>query len=816
MALLVVAIMVVSAFILMAPAAAPASAPVALAPAGDVADAQAGVLARQVTYTVSNIGESYVKDSRDIDGARGLHNSTPGLPGWWADRKALYSDTIVHNSYPFWVAYNPESSYNSYTSVTHMAYGTYSFYRFTMDATDISTVATGPNKDPLYLPVLGGLAADGGTVQLNWHLTYMTSADVAAIQAGTSYVNSYYGVRSSDVNFGGAYANDGWYIEHSGKMTFDVAAAKKFLGLPGIGSLITEFNTANTPPTSRDPGPLNASWGAHYLAEGGPGAIYDTIAAYDYAINSGPVLYFLKVDPSSTPTSLTLRMWGYSWGGEVLMMRYLDVQGLMKDFEGWSEDYYFNATISSASANIHTRSTMAYHITTWKDPSYWGAAWMVEAQHYDYNDLDGIWLSRFTPYMSYRGYTPLRTQWEAGTNAIGTETAFWNTPHVWNLASGEQLVVKLPTGQTMGYMPYKGTVSDTFPKQGGGNDAKAVEMNQHVQTGEMVLGPGTFPSLLYSATYYNAKTKTLTINGPTSFSRNADNLFPELNETGSPMFLLDISPVSDYVLTMPAGPYTVGVAYPLTVTAKDVLGATVATNFTVNLAASAGVTLGATTHTFVPGDAGVWSTTVTFTTGGGKTITAADSRFSLDVTGSITVPVDAYTLNLVAGWNFVSVPRIGFGYRASNIGLLNGDVVAGYNSGAQSYNRSYTKGVSPAFKDFWIMPNEGYWIFTGQAETLYLQGTDPAGTTQTKVVNVPVTGGWYIFGLASLKTTYKASNVPSWYTGASVQIVAGYDAVTKTYKTWTPGSPPFKDFALVPGQAYWLYVSGSGTLSYAG
>jgi hypothetical protein len=164
----------------------------------------------------------------------------------------------------------------------------------------------------------------------------------------------------------------------------------------------------------------------------------------------------------------------------------------------------------------------------------------------------------------------------------------------------------------------------------------------------------------------------------------------------------------------------------------------------------------------------------------------------------------------------VSVPRIGFGYRASNIGLLNGDVVAGYNSGAQSYNRSYTKGVSPAFKDFWIMPNEGYWIFTGQAETLYLQGTDPAGTTQTKVVNVPVTGGWYIFGLASLKTTYKASNVPSWYTGASVQIVAGYDAVTKTYKTWTPGSPPFKDFALVPGQAYWLYVSGSGTLSYAG
>jgi hypothetical protein len=420
--------------------------------------------------------------------------------------------------------------------------------------------------------------------------------------------------------------------------------------------------------------------------------------------------------------------------------------------------------------------------------------------------------------MPYRGYTPLRDYWMPGVNNIGAQVAYYNTPHLWNLASGETFTMKLPTGQNMGYMPYNGVVSDTFPKNGGGNDAKAVEMNQHTLAGEMVLGPGTFPNTLFSPTYYNAKTKTISIVGPTSFPRNP-NPAPEysfLNLTGSPMFMLDISPVSEYALSLPAGPYTQGVPYTLTVTAKDVLGVAVATNFTVNLVASAGVTLGATTHTYSPAENGVWTTTVTFTSAGGKTISAADQRFSLDVTGSITVPVDAFALNLVPGWNLVSVPRTGFGYRASTLGLLTGDVVAGYSSVTQTYNRSYTKGTSPPFKDFWIMPNEGYWIFAGQAETLYLQGSDPTGAPQSKSITVPAGGGWALFGMSSLKTTYKASTLASWYTGGVIDVVAVYDPVTKTYKTWTPGSPPFKDFALAAGQGYWIHCTASGTVSYTG
>jgi len=270
---------------------------------------------------------------------------------------------------------------------------------------------------------------------------------------------------------------------------------------------------------------------------------------------------------------------------------------------------------------------------------------MLEAQHYDYNDYDGTyWMSRFTPYSSYDvpgpgAHTPLRTQWEPGTNNFGTDVAFWQTPHVFDLAAGETLSIKLPTGNTMGYMPYKGTVSDVFPKNGGGNDAKAVEMNTHQQWGEMVLGPGTFPSSLFSASYYDASSKTLTMVGPTTLARDTSTVgYPELNQTGSPKFMFDISPVSTYQMDVVGGMPTGPGVYTLTVTAKNISGNTVTTwNGTVNLAVTGPATLGASTHLFVPGDNGVWQTTLTITGAGTISVTTTDSLFTLDVTDTIVI-----------------------------------------------------------------------------------------------------------------------------------------------------------------------------------
>jgi hypothetical protein len=59
----------------------------------------------------------------------------------------------------------------------------------------------------------------------------------------------------------------------------------------------------------------------------------------------------------------------------------------------------------------------------------------------------------------------------------------------------------------------------------------------------------------------------------------------------------------------------------------------------------------------------------------------------------------------------------------------------------------------------------------------------------------------------------KASNLKASFTGGTVSVIASYDPITRTYKSYV-GSPP-SDFYLVPGQAYWMYVTASGTLSYS-
>ena len=627
-----VAIMVGAAFVMLVPLSKEhASAPVDDTPTHTQANE------REVTYTISNIGESYLKDSRDVAGARGIHGSTPGLSDWWTLRKDAYSDTIAHNAYPYSVAYQSESGFNSYSKVAHLSYGTYGFYRFTFEAKNLTTVATGATKDPLYLPTLGGLALDGGTVHLNWRITYLTTTDVTSMLAGTHYANTYYGVTPAQLAPLGtpSFANDGWYVEHSGTMDFDVAAAKKFLNVAGA-DLRTAFTAANVG------GALNISFWNHYWTEGGIDAIYDTTACYDYAISAGPTnTYFLKLDPSSTATNLVLRLWGYMWGSEALMTRYLDVQGLLHNFIPWPEDWYFNATITPTGANVVSRMAAVYHMTTWKDTNWWGPAYMLEAVHNDYNDQGAGWVPRFYDYMAYAtSYSPTRQQWEPGTNDIGTETAYVVTPALWNLGSYEKLIVKLPTGPHVGYIPYKGSVIDTFPKNGGGNDAKVAEMNTHQLWGELVLGPGTLPSALYGNTYYNATNKILTINGPTTWTGNMNPHagYTTLYETGVPKLMFDVAKVSNYQMDVVGGMPTGPGVYTLRVTAKNISGTTVTDwNGTVNLAVTGLATLGASTHAFIVGDSGIWQTTLTITGMGIITVTTTDSLFTLDVTDTITI-----------------------------------------------------------------------------------------------------------------------------------------------------------------------------------
>jgi hypothetical protein len=97
---------------------------------------------------------------------------------------------------------------------------------------------------------------------------------------------------------------------------------------------------------------------------------------------------------------------------------------------------------------------------------------------------------------------------------------------------------------------------------------------------------------------------------------------------------------------------------------------------------------------------------------------------------------------------------------------------------------------------------------------LTLVGDTPTDT-QSRTITVPSDGGWAILGFASLNTTWHARDIPAMYSVAgSITTVATWDPVTKAYTSWLSVIPTINNFALVPGQAYWILCGESGTLSY--
>jgi hypothetical protein len=437
------------------------------------------------------------------------------------------------------------------------------------------------------------------------------------------------------IGFGGGDANDGWWTELHGKMDFNRAAATKFLDIPDTGDLVADFNTANAA------GAVNAAWAAHWITDGKNTiglSKYNTYCTYDYVIDSGTVDAWLTVDPDSTANKLILRIWGHAWGYEILMNRMLESVGVGKYFQNYPEDVYFNGTAGPNGADLFVRQTAVYHMLAWKDMSVYAAAWNMDTWHTDgcmntAANPASTWASRYAPFGPATN-RPQKMEWSPGTVNYQSRVMYWQAPQGFNLTANEKVVVQLPNGLPgIGVTPYKGA-ADTI------NQAKATEIRTNSFWGEVVLGHG-YPSWLYSSTYYNGVTKTITLQGPLTLNNdpNENPTYPNKNETGTPDFVFAVSKVSSYLVEMvnPQATYTTATSYDVRVTAKNFTGVTVTTwNGTVNLASNnAGTVFGSSSHTFVPGDSGVWTTTVVFGEGRSNTyINATDSSFPLDVNGA--------------------------------------------------------------------------------------------------------------------------------------------------------------------------------------
>jgi hypothetical protein len=180
-----------------------------------------------------------------------------------------------------------------------------------------------------------------------------------------------------------------------------------------------------------------------------------------------------------------------------------------------------------------------------------------------------------------------------------------------------------------------------------------------------------------------------------------------------------------------------------------------------------------------------------------------------------TVQPRSFVLSLATGWNFVSAPLVGYGYKASTLGLMAGDTVAQWNPSTRVY-QSYVVGVP--VNDFTIAPTTGYWVNipTG-TRTLVLYGGLP-NTNQSRTITLPSGGGWVTIGFAGLNMTRHASDIPEMFSGgnsSTITTIAAYNPVTRAYSSWLSVIPTMNNFLLVPGQAYWILCSGSGTLTYA-
>jgi hypothetical protein len=173
-----------------------------------------------------------------------------------------------------------------------------------------------------------------------------------------------------------------------------------------------------------------------------------------------------------------------------------------------------------------------------------------------------------------------------------------------------------------------------------------------------------------------------------------------------------------------------------------------------------------------------------------------------------------FTLHLQPGWNLVAIPLVNFVYSASTLGLMVGDEVASWDPLTQTYDQDYIVGVSPGTADFVIEGGVGYWIYAYVNEDIELIGGAPSSMMWT-MINAPAGGGWVVVGLTSLNSTLLASDLAAMFSGGLITDLARWNSTTGTYDAYIVGiDPSTYDFALSPGEAYWIWVTASGMLLY--
>jgi len=487
--------------------------------------------APKITVTISNMFEMYRKYLTDTpnyltDYANlGRWTGVMGVNEWMNLRKPNYQEWMVTYTYPFIMTYNPYSTVT--TPVVSMGNQICSWYRMYVDAIYIPGGATGPGMDPQFVPLLSGdNSLPGGWVNITSYSTYLYTQELKDLRYGRHYGNKYYGVPAGVTPL--YTTNDGYWHEFQAEMSFSRDACKKFLGMAATGDLEDEFEMNFDL--------INGMWFDEWMSEGSGGGAFDIYTAYDYPIDIRWLQVILDPVKSNTdPNTLYIRVWAVSWGIDVLLWRYIEAAGLLRNWQAWADDWYLNLTLTPEYMNLTMRSVNGYQLSAATDEGgYTGGAWSLEAMHLDWcgnTATHNTYISPFNPYDPDQHPEVLKFNGMPGTLHYGEWCSYAVAPMEMDLVAGEKWIIKLSTyGPVIGYPPWKST-TDVL------DDAKIAEYNAHAVTGTLTIGTG-WPADL--SKYYDPVTKTLTLVGPIDFPRAVHPDWPDLLAEGTPTIMFNV------------------------------------------------------------------------------------------------------------------------------------------------------------------------------------------------------------------------------------------------------------------------------------
>jgi len=243
----------------------------------------------------------------------------------------------------------------------------------------------------------------------------------------------------------------------------------------------------------------------------------------------------------------------------------------------------------------------------------------------------------------------------------------------------------------------------------------------------------------------------------------------------------------------------------VTAIVSDSLGGLASDGTTVSFQTTSGTLDGGGATADKPISGGQVTTDLRATMAGSATVTGTTGSLADAVTVTLTGGTEV-VISLDAGWNLVSFNVTPYpSDTASVLGSLGSNLIVaqGYDGSGQSYYPGEAQNTLMTMDAL-----HGYWLKMNSADTLTVRGDVVYSTTA-----IPLNSGWNLIGYLPTNSQALVDALSS--LGSTYSAILGFNRGATSYYTAMPSSMNTLT-NLDPKRGYWLYVTTSGSLCYAG